>query len=146
MELELQVTYHLPELLAVTRSDHGARVKNIVIRLNTVEAHTHDLPYGDVLESMETPMLRLRDLLTVTIETPDAERHAELAGKLARLRANGILRLRTCKEAELVARAARENPHDYSDDQGAISLMWYDEKFKYERHWWCVNISSIMPC
>lgn len=148
MELELHVAYRPPKLLVHTCSDHGARVKNIVIRLSTLGTRTRDLPYGDVLESMETPMLRLQDLLTVTLETPDANRHAELAGKLAQLHANGILCLRTCKEAQQVAQAAKQNSHDYSGDQGAISPLWYRDNVesKLQRKQWCVNILRIMPC
>ena len=144
VHLEIHVAYSPPEIPINPTSKRSARVKHIVIRLPCIP---YASPDGNMLESMEAPMTRLSALRTVTLEIPDADGYADLGDGLARLRAGGLLRLRTCKEAQQVAQAAKQNPHDYSDDQGVISPLWYRDKMEstMQQMRWCVNISRIMP-
>ena len=115
----------------------GTRVTHIVMRLDTLRLKTDGPAYADMLASIQEAALTLPNLRTFTVETFDEVESIDLVEKLAFLHSNGMLRRRTCKEAQKIAKEAQENPTRYSEDQGVISPFWFSSEFSdYARDEW----------
>ena len=140
----LDVEAHVqPELEgdANLRDGGSARVKHIVIRINTFHSKIKDPTYADRIARIEQPIVTLPYLRTVTLETTDEEESTELVANLPLLHQSGKLRCRTCEQAQSTALEARRNPVSEVEDQAIVSPLWYSDRYKNDaRSLWCVNV------
>ena len=129
-----EIHVHSPHQGTANRKrDRGARVTHIVIRLDTLRVIIDNPTYADTLASIQAPAMSHPNIRIVTVETIDDAESVDLVARLDILNSIGMLRLRTCKQAQEVAQEALKNPAGYLEDQGVISPLWFSNDFSDDR-------------
>ena len=109
----LEVEVHLPihsevDAMFSFQREVGAHAAQVVIRLDTLQWIKQGNSLIGELTCIDGPLSTLPHLQSVTLETMDKDKSAELVQYLPLLRNSGMLRRRSCAEALEQARHARD--------------------------------------
>ena len=133
----LQVEFHVASgLEGIAGGETRARIAHILIRLDEAELERRNATYTDSIAAMQTHMIVLPYLQTVTLETTSEDESGKLAASLRLLQNNGKLRRRTCEAAQIIA----DNRGEVGGNAGAesvLSPLWCSDDYTdYHRDRW----------
>lgn len=119
------------------RSEAGARVAHIVVRLST----DHDA-WDNTIQSIQGPAVTLSRLRTIIVETSSSFQDETRVKGLSSLDGTGKLRQRTCHDAMKIAHQATKDPAAYAEDWDVVSPVWClgtgerDYELDWARRYW----------